>query len=280
MPWALLDVGFHDHPKVLALLDEPDALAAIGLWTLVLAWAKGHCDPDSPASAGSVPPGLLRRLGGDDHLASLLVKAGLWREAPDGSGWIIHEFAGWQQLEAWRVKRETGRKGGRPRRSEPSGNHMVEQKVTISQSHDMTGQSTTGSSKSSGSSSAEGGAGGVPTCPGTTARGTPCTKPPRPGSPYCSSHDPKTPKSTRLPDEFSVTREMVAWARKEVPAVDGRAETRKFEDYFRSASGSVARKTDWEATWRNWMRKADERGRSNGYRPDKPGTLDEGFWER
>ena len=76
---------------------------------------------------------------------------------------------------------------------------------------------------------------------------------------------------------------MVAWARKEVPNVDGRTETEKFMDHWKAASGATSRKKDWVAAWRNWMRNADERlGRNGGgYRTtDKPGTLDEGFWER
>jgi hypothetical protein len=255
MPWALVDVGFHDHPKVLALLDEPDALAAIGLWTMCLAWAKGHTDPDTPASAGRVPASLVRRLGGCELQAKLLVKAGLWEAADDG-GWVIHEFASWQQLEAWRVKREQGRKGGRPRkpRSEPSDNHVVHRTETISQSHVMTGHGTTGK---------------VEVVEPTVG-------------PHEKTSRGKNDRASRLPAEFKPTMEMVAWARKEVPHVDGRLETQKFIDHWTAASGATARKLDWVAAWRNWMRKADEQlGRGNGYRPPgKPGTLDDGFWER
>lgn len=69
----------------------------------------------------------------------------------------------------------------------------------------------------------------------------------------------RTPRASRLPEDFTVTPEMVAWARANVPHVDGRRETEKFVDHWRSASGAAARKTDWVAAWRNWMRKADER---------------------
>jgi hypothetical protein len=132
MSYAILDVRFHDHPKIMELLDEPDALAAIGLWTLCLAWAKDHADPDNQADAGHIPASLIRRLGGSDHLAALLTKAGLWEQ--NGTGWVFHDFAIWQQLEAWRVKRDLGRKGGRPSnksRSEPSANHMAPHEPTM-----------------------------------------------------------------------------------------------------------------------------------------------------
>ena len=52
---------------------------------------------------------------------------------------------------------------------------------------------------------------------------------------------------------------MVSWARANVPHVDGRRQTEMFVDHWRSASGANARKRDWEAAWRNWMRKADDR---------------------
>jgi hypothetical protein len=260
MAWALVDVGFHDHPKVLALLDDPDALAAIGLWTLTLAWAKGHTDPDTPAAAGQIPVSLVRRLGGTELQAKLLVRVGLWRATDDG-GYVIHQFGEWQQLEAWRAKREQGRKGGRPRkpRSEPSGNHMVHDTETIwppiSQSHDMTTTEPNGSVVG-GTGSRRGGAGGE--------------KPKR------------EPTARRLPDDFAVTREMVAWARANVPNVDGRVQTQKFTDHWKAASGANARKKDWVAAWRNWMRTADERLAQNGNgRPQaRAETLDDGFWER
>lgn len=62
----------------------------------------------------------------------------------------------------------------------------------------------------------------------------------------------------RLPDDFAVTAEMVAWHQANTPHVDGRRETEKFIDHWRSASGANARKRDWVAAWRNWMRKADD----------------------
>ena len=71
-------------------------------------------------------------------------------------------------------------------------------------------------------------------------------------------------RGTRLPDDFAVTAEMVAWARERVPNVDGRWETEKFINYWRAASGATAVKRDWVAAWRNWMLKAAERPRPGG----------------
>ena len=73
---------------------------------------------------------------------------------------------------------------------------------------------------------------------------------------------PKAQRGTRIPDDFAVTEAMAEWARREVPGLIGAGrgmyETERFIDYYRSASGANARKIDWPAAWRNWMRKADD----------------------
>jgi hypothetical protein len=72
----------------------------------------------------------------------------------------------------------------------------------------------------------------------------------------------KAVRGTRIPEDFAVTEAMAEWARREVPALvgagRGKYETDRFVDYYRSASGANARKIDWPAAWRNWMRKAED----------------------
>jgi len=71
---------------------------------------------------------------------------------------------------------------------------------------------------------------------------------------------------------------MVAWFREHCPHVDGKSETEKFRDYWRAKPGKDGRKLDWPATWRNWMRTAEDRAmprqRSNGQRPQRGGASD------
>lgn len=70
-------------------------------------------------------------------------------------------------------------------------------------------------------------------------------------------------RATRIPDDFAITSEMVAWAREHVPGlIDaglGNRETDKFVNYWHAKSGKDATKIDWPATWRNWMLTAAER---------------------
>lgn len=51
---------------------------------------------------------------------------------------------------------------------------------------------------------------------------------------------------------------MTAWAARTAPDVNIGAETERFTDYWVAAPGQRGVKTDWTATWRNWMRKAQE----------------------
>lgn len=71
-------------------------------------------------------------------------------------------------------------------------------------------------------------------------------------------------RASRLPDEFLLTPAMREWASAEAPHVDLRSETAKFCDHWRSSSGANARKLDWVAAWRNWIRRAGERN-GNGH---------------
>lgn len=65
--------------------------------------------------------------------------------------------------------------------------------------------------------------------------------------------------SKRCPDSFVVTAELVAWAKEHAPGVDVPRETVKLRNHeFAKA------KSDWPATWRNWILEGFERMRPSG----------------
>ncbi len=79
----------------------------------------------------------------------------------------------------------------------------------------------------------------------------------RPSS-FSPEKEPSPPRASRLPEDFEPD---IDWAvesgmRPEV-ALGERA---KFLDYWRAKAGADARKADWRATWRNWVRRALELG--------------------
>jgi len=65
----------------------------------------------------------------------------------------------------------------------------------------------------------------------------------------------KTMTARFCPPDFSVTAEMRAWAKANVPGVDIELETAKFRDHEFTKVHS-----DWTAAWRNWMRRAQDFG--------------------
>ena len=85
---------------------------------------------------------------------------------------------------------------------------------------------------------------------------TPISGPPTDMSPP-SARDRK--QGTRLPENFAVNAEMVAWAHEHAPHVDGKRETERFVDYWSEKAGKDGRKISWLGTWRNWMRTAEDR---------------------
>ena len=91
-----------------------------------------------------------------------------------------------------------------------------------------------------------------PAAPEPRRGGRPARRPPRRG--------------TRIPEGFAITDSMAAWAAEKIPPdVDLLEETQRFRDYWTAIPGARGVKLDWEATWRNWMRKAAEfRARDTG----------------
>ena len=68
----------------------------------------------------------------------------------------------------------------------------------------------------------------------------------------------RAPTATRLPDGWEPDPDLLAWAATAEPGVDAKREAEKFRDYWRAASGANARKRDWAAAWRTWIRRAAE----------------------
>ena len=66
-----------------------------------------------------------------------------------------------------------------------------------------------------------------------------------------------SPSGSRLPADWQPSADDLAFAARERPDVDAKAEAAKFIDHWRSAPGAKGRKSDWSATWRNWIRRAD-----------------------
>ena len=63
---------------------------------------------------------------------------------------------------------------------------------------------------------------------------------------------------TPCPVPFNLPDYLLEWAEKNVPRLDLAWYTAQFEDYW-TAHGK--KMVNWDATWRNWMRKASDESR-------------------
>lgn len=90
-----------------------------------------------------------------------------------------------------------------------------------------------------------------------TYRGIP--EPLIPDAPNSSLPAQARKRATRLPDDFAPDADLLGWAAEKAPHVDPARETERFCDYWRAKAGRDGAKLDWSATWRNWMRTAEDR---------------------
>lgn len=77
-------------------------------------------------------------------------------------------------------------------------------------------------------------------------------------------------KGQRLPAGWEPPLALRQWAADQFPAVDFPAELEAFRDYWRAKPGANGRKLDWDATLRNWIRRAKPAQRAG---PGKPKTV-------
>lgn len=79
----------------------------------------------------------------------------------------------------------------------------------------------------------------------------------RPPAAKSAKRKTSTTRGTRIPADFAetVTPEMVAWALRECPLIDGKAETKIFVSYWLGESGAKASKRNWVQAWQTWLRK-------------------------
>ena len=86
----------------------------------------------------------------------------------------------------------------------------------------------------------------------------------------------KTAHGSRLPTEWKLPDDWLTWALTLIP--DHRRVIRiseSFRDHWIGAAGAKGRKADWQATWRNWIRREAERHENTGNRtPERESVVD------
>ena len=64
-----------------------------------------------------------------------------------------------------------------------------------------------------------------------------------------------TARGARLPAGWVPSEDLLRWTRSEKPGVDHLPMLERFRDYWTAQPGQKGVKTDWDATWRNWVRR-------------------------
>lgn len=88
--------------------------------------------------------------------------------------------------------------------------------------------------------------------------------PPKPAK----AKKPRQEEPTRIPEDFAPSESNRAWFASKGYAFDCDEETEKFCDYWRESKRDNAWKMDWQAAWKNWMRRTHDgfaAARSPGY---------------
>jgi hypothetical protein len=218
MAWGKVDDKLAFHPKVIEAGNE-----AMGLWVRAMSYACDHL------TDGFISQGIVMALGGS-KASERLVAAGLW--LPVDGGWMFKDWFDYQPTsddvrerreKSNSVRAEAGKKGAAAR---------------------WNGKTD---SKTDGKPIANGMANEWQT---PWQNDSPIPVPVPIDLPKGSSN-----RGQRIPEDFHITEKMREWATREAPNLDIDRVTESFIDYWRSKAGAGAVKTDWVATWRNWMRR-------------------------
>lgn len=62
-------------------------------------------------------------------------------------------------------------------------------------------------------------------------------------------------KATRLPEDWKLPEEWRNWALAERPDLNPDKVAEEFRDYWIAIPGKGGTKLNWQATWRNWVRR-------------------------
>lgn len=229
MTWLKKDDRFPDHRKIRRLTDGAYRLHD----TALCACAKDETDglvTDADIDDMEHGPRLRK------HIPAL-VAAGLWEQVP--GGWEIHDYLHYnpshEQLNAKRAA-DRERQNRRRHRVEPSNPDESPSDGDVSRRDSaVTPLGVAAVSQHP-----------VPSRP-VPSRPTPT-----------GVSDGARKRATRLPADFIPSTKSREAILTESPALDLHREHAKFVDHWTAQPGAKGVKADWDATWRNWMRRAAE----------------------
>ena len=225
-------------------------LAAAGLWAIAGSWCGQQL------TDGKVPDYMLKEWGATPATIKALVDSGLWHEI--GGTFEFHKWDEYQpskqDVSAEREAKRERMRNLRAKRKEQKSQDSGEKEGLL--------PSTT-------PHSAENVRNPDPTRPDPIAKAIEEEATQAPPKPSKRGH--------RIPEDWLPDRELVQKLQQECPGVDQQLEHRKFMDYWKAQPGAKGLKLDWEATWRNWVRRAAERAPQQQYMSGADRRLFKGY---
>jgi hypothetical protein len=224
--YARFDIAMDEHPKIMLLSD-------VGFRALVEATLYSR----RQLTDGFLAARIAERKWGREAIAELTSndpERPSWHpHIKDGvDGYMIHDFAEHQTTNAdIEAKRAAGRMGGLAKAAKTGSKPVApatdvpKQKASTTSSAPLAITETETETKTSTSNEVE-----------RTAR----------------------KRASRLDPQWVPSNESVQKAREDAPDVDHHKEHSVFVDYWIAQPGQKGVKTDWDSTWRNWMRRAQK----------------------
>jgi hypothetical protein len=228
LAWFKVDDGFYSCAKVMSI-PRTQRLSAVGLWTMCGNWSARQL------SDGVVPAYVLAELGATPKLRQALVTARLWLDQGSVNGRSSLdqiEFHDWAKYQPTRAQVEEAREKERIRKDKYRLSHR-----------DTEGTPPSVPWVSQGVSQ------------GVSGHPDPTRPDPTPITSNEVIKERPAKRGSRLSTEWLPSSASIAKAREDAPAVDHQAEHATFVDYWIAQPGQRGVKTDWDATWRNWMRR-------------------------
>jgi len=180
---------------------------------------------------------MLRAMRPEDRKAVDKVLGMFFTIEPDG----YHQKRVDHEIEVSKKARDNGKGGGRPRTGQQTGT------VTGLRTGSETGEIT---EPQTGPITVEGGGSGHPP--------TSNLQPPASSLQPPSARGKAEARATRLPLDWTLPEPWLIWTRTEKPnwPLPYLTEiSERFKDYWIAKPGKDGTKLDWEATWRNWIRR-------------------------
>ncbi|MFA4972810.1 MAG: hypothetical protein WC683_09370 [bacterium] len=240
MTWSKMSDDWPDHPKVLMCSDP-----AVALWLRSIAYANRHL------TDGFVPESMLPKLSSHRHVRSIVrelvecipptYSRGLWE--PVEGGWMIHGFLDYSPSRQEVMARRAADAERQSRHRSQCESRPVSQRDNTRESHSDKRMCHTPP---------------VPTRPHTDPEIPPTPLASQEGNADGSRKRSRTgPRTIRtlLPREWTPTLEHFEQAKTEGGRNAGwvQDQAERMRDY---AAGKGWRMADWDATFRNWIRKA------------------------